>query len=362
MEDKIKNIIVSLVMTIFFIGISILCIVKPEETFSKSERRQLESFPEVSRESLLSGEFQADFEKSSLDQFPYRDGFRSLKAIMSYYVFNQSDNNGIYVKDGYVSKIEYPLNEEMLTRAANRFKYVYDKFLKETDTNVYFTIIPDKNYYLNDGEYLSIDYDELISQMISQTEFMKYIDITDCLSLNSYYKTDTHWSQEKLIPVVNKLGNEMGINLKLEYTEKVMDKDFYGVYYGQAALPIKPDKIKYLTNDILDSVKVYDYQNEKDISLYDMEKAHGKDPYEMFLSGPLSLIEINNDKATTDRELIVFRDSFGSSITPLLAEGYKKITLVDIRYIHPNMLEKFIVFDKQDVLFMYSTLVLNNNM
>ena len=92
-----------------------------------------------------------------------------------------------------------------------------------------------------------------------------------------------------------------------------------------------------------------------------MEKAYGKDPYEMFLSGSLSLITIENENAKTDKELVIFRDSFGSSIAPLFVEGYKKITLVDIRYIHPDMLEKYIEFNNQDVLFMYSTSVLNNS-
>ena len=92
-----------------------------------------------------------------------------------------------------------------------------------------------------------------------------------------------------------------------------------------------------------------------------MEKAYGKDPYELFLSGALSLITIENPNATTDKELVIFRDSFGSSIAPLLVEGYAKITLVDIRYISSDIVGNFVDFDNQDVLFLYSTLILNNS-
>ena len=81
----------------------------------------------------------------------------------------------------------------------------------------------------------------------------------------------------------------------------------------------------------------------------------------MFLSGSLSLITIENPNATTDKELVIFRDSFGSSIAPLLVEGYAKITLVDIRYITSDLVGRFIDFENQDVLFLYSTLVLNNS-
>ena len=61
------------------------------------------------------------------------------------------------------------------------------------------------------------------------------------------------------------------------------------------------------------------------------------------------------------KELILFRDSFGSSIAPLLAEGYSKVTLVDIRYIRWERLEQFVDFKDKDVLFLYSTALLNHN-
>ena len=61
------------------------------------------------------------------------------------------------------------------------------------------------------------------------------------------------------------------------------------------------------------------------------------------------------------KELIVFRDSYGSSLVPLLIEGYKKITVVDIRYVSSRILNNYIKFKDQDVLFMYSILTINNS-
>ena len=304
----------------------------------------------------------SNFENYTLDQFPLRDKFRTLKALVTLNVFNQSANNDIFVVDGYASKIEYPLNEASVKRAGERFQYIYEKYLKGTDTKSYISIIPDKNYFFaKENGYLSVDYEKMISILKGNTAFLEYIDITKELEISDYYKTDTHWREEKILGVAEKLGNEMGADVKAQYDVKTLDVDFYGVYYGQSALPLEAEKIKYLTNDVLENCKAFDYQNNKEISVYDMEKANGKDPYEMFLGGPLSLVTIENGKAKTDKELIIFRDSFGSSIAPLLVEGYKKITLVDIRYIHPNMLENYIEFDSQDVLFLYSTSVLNNS-
>ena len=44
---------------------------------------------------------------------------------------------------------------------------------------------------------------------------------------------------------------------------------------------------------------------------------------------------------------------------PLLAEGYKSIYVVDIRYIVPDYLGQLIDFEGKDILFIYSALVLN---
>ena len=156
----------------------------------------------------------------------------------------------------------------------------------------------------------------------------------------------------------------MGVDVKAEYTENTLEKPFSGVYTGQLAIPFKPDTIKYLTNDTLNScvVTYYDTGMPKVGDMYNMEKAYGKDPYEMFLSGTSALIEIENPNAKTSKELVVFRDSYGSSLVPLLTPGYSKITVVDIRYIQSSFLGNFIEFDNQDVLFIYSTTLLNNSM
>ena len=92
-----------------------------------------------------------------------------------------------------------------------------------------------------------------------------------------------------------------------------------------------------------------------------MEMLKEADPYEMYLSGSKSLIHIENPSAKSDKQLILFRDSFGSSIAPYFTDSYQSIYLVDIRYIHPNVLGNLIDFSDSDVLFLYSTLILNHS-
>ena len=223
------------------------------------------------------------------------------------------------------------------------------------------SVIPDKNEFI--GE-LKIDKEDVEAHFKKECSFAEYIDIYPELSIDSYYYTDTHWKQEEIVEVASLLCESMGTSIPEEYTKKLAMDSFEGVYYGQFALPNQKDEIYFLSNDMIDSFKVYehiDMENTEEMDLYVLEKLEGKDPYEAYLGGSLSLITIENPKAENDKELVIFRDSFGSSIAPLIAQGYSKITLVDIRYLSSSVLDKFIDTENADVLFLYSNLMLNNS-
>ena len=147
-------------------------------------------------------------------------------------------------------------------------------------------------------------------------------------------KTD-NWDDETVVCVVDSAYRPMFEN-ETDYTVAVyvLDKEAFAA--GQAAEAAK-DKV------------------------YDMDKLNSRDLYDVFLSGSRSLLTIENPGAATDRELIVFRDSFGSSMIPLLIADYKTVTVVDIRYVSSNFLDQLVDFHGQDVLFLYSTSVLNNS-
>lgn len=365
MNEKKYGIVVTVVMAALLLGLSVWAWCKPADRYSESERRMLQAFPELTVETLRSGKFMREFETYTLDQFPCRDGFRTLKALAVFDVFRQKDNNDLFIEDGYVSKLNYPLRGEMLDHAAERFQYLYDTYLTGTGSNLYFSIVPDKSRFLAaENGYLSLDYDELVAKMREKTPYLEYIDIMDTLSLDNYYRTDTHWRQETLLPTAQRLAQTMGVTLSAEYETRTLPQPFYGVYTGQSALPLEPDTLCYLTNDILEGCTVtsYDTGAAQEAQMYDLAAADSADPYEVFLNGADALLVIENPAATTDRELIVFRDSFGSSLVPLLVECYAKVTLIDIRYVTSSYLGNFVDFHGQDVLFLYSTLLLNDSL
>ena len=362
MTEKVKNLTLVLLLTAVVLALGLWLWFGPDAAYSDAERRLLEQRPELSADAVLDGNFMEKTESFAQDQFPLRDSFRTLKALAAYKLFGQLDNNGLYLAEGHVSKQEYPLSEEQLTLAADKFRAIYDRYL--TGMRVYFSIVPDKNYYLaaKNGR-LSLDYDRLYSLMHEQTDFMTPVDIRDILSQEDYYYTDSHWRQERLGPVAQRLAGSMGTKLTLPDEERTLPTPFYGVYCGQSALPLAPDKIRYLTDDTLEACTVTSYRTGNPAAgvVYDFERGAGRDGYDFFLSGADPVVVIENPNAESDRELVMFRDSFGSSLAPLLVSGYKKVTLIDIRYVRSELLGAFVKFENQDVLFLYSTTMLNQS-
>lgn len=353
---KKKNFITVASIAVFVLVIFLWNIFGKTPDYSESERRSLAKFPNLTLENVLSGKFAKDFEKYATERFPMRDSWRRVKAYVKTGVFVQKDNHNIYEAEGHISKLEYPLNTGMLDHAIEVFCKVEKTYLK--DNKIYFAVVPDKNRYLAEKNgYLSLDYNALSEYMQERMNFAKYIEIADLLEAKDYYYTDSHWRQEKIVDVAERIADVMGADISQEYKEQKIDAPFHGVYKGQSALVHEPDSIIYLTNDSLEGVKVDGAK-----AVYDMDKANGRDPYEMFLSGNQSVVTIRNEKNKDGKRLIIFRDSFGSSIAPLFSKGYSEIVLIDLRHISSELLGEFVNFENADVLFLYSTLLLNNSL
>lgn len=359
--DKKRNTIYVIAFAVLFFGLTIFTWVKPADDFSATERRPLDQFPTLNVETIFSGKFMSEFEEYTLDQFPLRDVFRSIKAMTHLYVFGQTDNNDVYIADDYVSKLDYPLSEKAMNNAVNKFQNIYKRYIEGSNAKVYYSIIPDKNCFLaEENGYPAYAFDDMLGYMSGKLTNMTYIDIAGLLSVDDFYYTDTHWKQENILDVAGAIGTAMGTPLQAEYEKVTLDIPFYGVYYGQLGLPIEADQISYMNHAMFENCVITNHESGQKIPMYSMDKAVGRDPYEMFLSGSLAVITIENPNATTDKELVIFRDSFGSSLTPLLVEGYKKITVLDARYLNEGMIGNFVTFENQDVLFIHSSSVINN--
>lgn len=294
-----------------------------------------------------------------MDNFYQRETFRKLKTSVELDIFKKQDVNKIYKYNDFLVEQIYPLDEKSATNLTNKINYIKESYLNETN-KIYYSIIPDKNYY-TDNSHLKLDYDKMQQIMENNLNGLQYIDIFQDLSLDSYYYTDSHWKQEKLQNVAKTIAENMNFSITQNYNEQKV-ATFKGVYAGQLPINTKEDEIKILVNDVIADANAYNYETKEQGGIYNFKKLTGYDKYDIYLSGATPLIEISNANNKTNKTLVIFRDSHASSLAPLLMEGYSKITLVDTRYISPKILNEYANFENADILFIYSTLVINSSM
>ena len=377
--NKVRLISNIIVFCLIIAVIPVIFLLSEDESYSKSERSVLMSFDDVRNPGKKDGKEQHPFdvfEDYYQDQFPFREEFRSLKAFVSLDVFNKSDNNNVYKEGQWLVERQQSVDEKQVVNALDSFNDIIDVYFSKNN-NIYYSIIPDKHYFASQNNgYPAPDYNKVFELASGKLDRAEYIDIVGNLDLSDYYKTDSHWSQDKIVDVAEKLVETMNpdVSFPIEDWKKNTIPGFYGVYHGRYADGrIPSENLVYLTNEATDSMQMHyitsggAYKSgniipkKQKLPMYNVEYFSNVDPYDVFCGGAKELLVIENPMAQNEKELVVFRDSFGSSIAPLLAAGYKKITLIDLRYISPLHIRSLSQFSvDSDVLFLYSIGMLNS--
>ena len=364
--NKIKQYAVIGVFFLFICGFSIAHFILPDNKFSAEERKNLTQVPTLTWEAIRTGDYFAEGETYLLDQFPLRSQFLDAKRFLDKNVFLMDSTGGYANVGDHLTDLKpsQTLKEDQVQHAVNIFNKIISAHPESS--RVFFSIIPDKNYYLTQltGQpYL--DYEKL--QEIADGIQGEKISVDHLLSLEDYYYTDSHWKQEEIIPVAEALCDAMDVPVpdSGKYYATTLE-GFKGIYFHLAGTDPEAEELVYLRSDAIDNAVVShltnNMQTEK-IEMYTEEKIDKEfsDSYDVYLNGPESMITIENPNATTSKHLIMIRDSFGSALAPLLVDSYAKITILDLRYLKSTYFSAAKVdFTDADLLFLCSTTMLNN--
>ena len=362
--EKIKQYAVIGVFFLFLCGFSVVHFLLPDKDFSPEERKPLAQAPTLTWDTIRTGDFFSEAETYLLDQFPLRNRFLDTKRVLDKNIFMMSGSSGYASVGKHLTQVTPTLNEDQVEHAVKIFNKIIATYPKIN--NVYYAVVPDKNYFLTQiKDQPSLDYDRLFQ--IAEGIQGEKIDITSLLSLDDYYYTDNHWRQERILPVAEALCNAMGVKpASSDSYHATTLEGFKGMYYTLTESPPEPEELIYLRNDAIDHATVKRLNDALKIEKMDMYTEENldkerTDAYDVYLDGPESMITIENPNASSDKHLILIRDSFGSSLAPLLVDSYAKITVLDLRYLKFSMFSAVgIDFTHADVLFLFSTSTLNN--
>lgn len=265
---------------------------------------------------------------------------------------------------GSICRPEGELREAQVQAAAARIEQVIGRNCP--DNAVYLAVVPDKNYYLTaDSAYPRLDYDRLLALLRADAPTPQSIDLFDLLSADAYYRTDLHWRQEALLPVAERLLRTMcpeASPLTAEQVTQVRRGPFYGTDYAQANLACEADTLTFLHSPAIDAAVLTGPELDGEHPVYVPERKDVPASYDAYAAGSQAVLYLHSPLAQTQRSLVVFRDSFGSSLAPLLLEAYAQVTLVDLRFLSNSLLPQYVDFSGADVLFLYSVPLLNAGM
>ena len=222
MNDKIKDIVVTIIFLFTVISLFLINVIKEDTDISVAERRKLATMPELTTKSLFDGTYFKKFDSYVTDQFVERDAFRKIKIDIE--LSTKGEYNNLYLYDDYIIEEIFPLNSNSINNLTSKINYIKDTYLND-NSNIYYTIIPDKNYFVNKGN-LKLDYNKLQDMMKSNLTNLNYINIFDKL-------TKEHNSEEdfKVTENIEEKMDLEGILSTLKYEDAICIVLFYGSGY-----------------------------------------------------------------------------------------------------------------------------------
>ena len=354
--------------------VGLLLFLRP--TVSESEKRELTKFPELTWDTLISGDYFSGITTWYADTFPGREslikannyihslfGFRTVQIIQS----NKIDPNetfdptspeadipidrlgSVYVKGNTAYELykETSANSdryaELITKAAEQLK---DK------ATVYDMIIPlSSSVNLSEKELKQVgssDAKAAIDAMFEKMSGVIPVEVYDTLREHNdeylYFRTDHHWTAlgayYSYVKFCEAAGKEP---YPLSAWQEYQFEGFLGTLYAEAGSPAQlgdtPDTVHAWvpngTNDIYITDKTGNrlrYRGGLVRTDTDTFYANAASKYNCFIMGDNPLSEIHNETVTDDSSIVVVKESFGNALVPFLVDHYEYVYVVDYRY------------------------------
>lgn len=370
-KARIANLIGKIFIIILFL-VMIINVIVPDREQSEMENRTLETRPRFNMSSILSGDFMEEWENYLSDQFVGRNMWRSIKVGLDRLGGSRIEN-GIYIGKGgqLMEDIEVPDEDQLEANltAIRDFAETYE------DVPVTMMLVPDAACILSDRlpAFARVEDQRQMFSMAERNmeDSVNWIDTVSVLNKHKseklYYKTDHHWTTQAAFYVFQEAAKTLEIegDVSDNFVSYAVTDSFNGALASLSGVGLDERETIdiYAPSEGDDDVVVsYVDEGRKTTSLYDSSKLETRDKYSVFLGGNTSVIDIRT-VSTSQKRLLVVKDSFADCFIPFLAPYYREIVVVDPRYYSGTMDEIMDTYRITDALILYSgnTFFTDNN-
>ncbi|MEE0956059.1 MAG: DHHW family protein [Eubacterium sp.] len=185
------------------------------------------------------------------------------------------------------------------------------------------------------------------------------IDIANTLKSNNekyiYYRTDPHWTTLGAEAAFEKIAEEMSLdNVATDFTIHTVSKSFSGTLAETSGIDSSRDALNLYeqSNSDMSYVLTYADTGSKSATFYSSEGLNSDYPYNVFLGGDHSMIDIKTSNQN-GRILLLVCDSYGNCLLPFLAPYFERIYMVNPDYYYNDIDELVTTGSTTDILYCY---------
>lgn len=362
-------------ITAFILCFSVWCLVAPKQTFSENENRALASWPVYSFTALKDGSYMSGVQTYLSDHFPLRDPFMTLKTKYEMLTGREEINDIYLAKDGYY--IEAYKTPKQQKKIITQFQKLQDAITTNAKQNVRVMLVPTAISTYNAKLPGSAPDRGVLRQVDTMNEIyaalpnMQKVDAWSALQAAAaqegtartqaagnadgaqpvagteaagsdttavtglYYHTDHHWTTHGAYVGYQAYCGTAGLSPipEADFQKTCVTTDFHGTIFSKLHDSTVPgDAITLYENPANQLTVSYPDTGEMTDTLYNRDYLAQKDKYSMFLNNLHPLVEITNETADSDRQLVLIKDSYANSMVPFLVNHYQKIYVFDTRY------------------------------
>lgn len=346
--SRICDIVITVLFCLFVGSFTLLHIITPDKDYSERENRVLESLPELTFDSLFSGEYTSNMTKYLSDQFPARDLFVSVKASTERIAMRMENSGIIFGDDSLTARLGDPDTENLDTNitSADKFAAAVEK---EGITCIFAPAPRRVDVCIDDlpASYGDRAQNELWDLIDSYADSFSGTFVSglrgrllsfDSLDDEVYYRTDHHWTSLGAYYAYDLLYSSLPESIAdpltkkrlQDFTPETVTEDFYGTSYSSSGASwVSPDTITLYRFEGDDTIPVTVADTgETYEGLYREEFLDTVDKYSVFLGENAGRVDIGYGDRPT---IMVIKDSFAQSIVPFFASQYDVI-MIDPRY------------------------------
>ena len=337
----------------------------PDKKFSAEENRLLQTMPKLSISSIFSGRYETKSESYAADQFMLRNMFIKIKSSFDTSLGSTESNNVFMCKDNY-------LMENISKADAKKMENNYNSLAKlkqlYPNINMDFMLVPNAANIMSDKLPLfavTEDQNKQIDDFFKKIQSIGInpVDVRATFKKNKekvelYYHTDHHWTTDGAYLAYQDFAKKNKLNSNIKYDALAVKNDFRGTLASKSGF----------TNGLNDMIKIYlpkegqNYKNsvifysdtkEKTTEFYKLNNLKKKDTYTVFGGSNHPIYSIKTP-VSSQRKLLLIKDSYANSFIPFLSQDYREIIVIDPRYFFDDISEIIKANGITDVLFLYN--------